>query len=66
MNGQVWLPVDERTALCDRAWAEVRCSPDRRRWHIEHGGRPYVVTLSQLRLLVHTPDGEPVAARWHS
>lgn len=59
-----FTPADV-TSLCDAAkdaWGKI--SPNARRAEFTWRGKKYVATHTSFRLLVHTLDGTPVAARY--
>ena len=64
---QLGFTQQDVNALCraaqaawDRASARARCVQFR--W----GGRRYQSTMTTFRLLIKTPEGDPVACRYHS
>ncbi|WP_454887423.1 hypothetical protein [Sphingomonas oryzagri] len=60
------LDPGEVTELCTAAQQAWEARPARsKKAEIIWCGKNYVVTSSPFRLLVDTPEGKPVACRWH-
>jgi hypothetical protein len=57
------IEVTELMLTARNAWDRAR--PRARKVRFTWRRRPYVSTLTALRMLVDTPDGEPVACRYH-
>jgi hypothetical protein len=63
---RVYLTREQIKSLCDAAeFAWRKASPRSRYVKFVWGGETYISTLTNLRMLIDTQDGQPVACRYH-